>query len=188
MLHTVVKPRYKTRYRTNTIQQCDFPVECPGHLSQSLINSARTSTPKMFITALETSPSKGCVSPPCANSLLSLTLRKKALRVEIHDASATRTRISSFYLGRRSTRQSLRYRPFFLSIPATELRHRAHPSRQRPRGSTPIGDVRTFHTLHRSSDRAPSLVRRAAACRDARGPAESRTIARRGQRGEPHRT
>ena len=121
----------------------------------------------------------------CANSFILSYAKEKALRVEIHDASATRTRISSFYLGRRSTRQRHRHRPFFLSISATELRHRAHPSRQRPRRSTPIGDVRTSNTLHRRSDRTPSLARRAAARRDARGPTESRTIARWGQRGEP---
>jgi hypothetical protein len=113
-----------------------------------------------------------CIPPMC-KIVVCLTRKKKALRVEIHDAFATRTRISSFYLGRRPTRQRLRCRLFFLSVSATELRHRAHPSRQRPRRSTPIGDVRAFHTLHRRSDRPPSLARRAAACRDARGPTES---------------
>ena len=44
------------------------------------------------------------ILPPCANCPVCLNQSKKALRMAIHDASATRTRILSFYLGRHSTR------------------------------------------------------------------------------------
>ena len=71
----LVKTRYKPCYQTN-IQQCNFPVEFPGPLSPSLISSARTSTPKMFMAAPETSPSKGCVLLSCVNSLLSHAKKK----------------------------------------------------------------------------------------------------------------
>ena len=113
----------------------------------------------------------------------SLTCRK-ALRLEVHDAIATRARISSFYLGRYSPREYRRCWHVFLIVSAAELRNCDHPPRQRSCGSSPTGDIRALHFVHRRPDRSSSLARRATPRRDPRGPAKSRITTRWGQRGE----
>ena len=119
------------------------------------------------------------------NAFLHEGKKKVAFGMEIHDAPSARSRVPSLHLGRHPTRQRLLWRrPVLLVIPTAELRHCAHPPRQRSGGSSPSGYVRALHTLHRRTDRPPGLARRAAARRDARGPAEPRAIARWRQRGE----